>query len=366
MAETLTLPGFVDVHVHLREPGDNKSETIQNGSKAAALGGFVLVCDMPNNPGNPTWSEDRLNEKIDIVYRDGTYADVNFYSGSQPEFDNIAELEGMAKKSVGLKLYGAPTTGNLRSYEAHEFEPIVAEWHRVAPQKPILFHAGRDNLDDMVELVADKYEHAFHVCHVNDPGQVKLVSDARQKDLPVTCGVCPHHLIKTSHDVLSEGEFARMQPPLTHQADSEKLMRQLSDGDIQIIESDYAPHSKEAKWEAEESGGSCFGVPGIEHIVPLLLRLAIRENQLDLGRLIDAMHTQPLRMLGLKLPKEVARSTWQLDDYRVEDEKDLASGAGWSPYMGKLLTGRLVEMTTAKRKVVEAGKLVENMEPRIE
>jgi dihydroorotase len=157
-----------------------------------------------------------------------------------------------------------------------------------------------------------------------------------------------------------------MQPPLTHQADSEKLMRQLSDGDIQIIESDYAPHSKEAKWEAEESGGSCFGVPGIEHIVPLLLRLAIRENQLDLGRLIDAMHTQPLRMLGLKLPKEVARSTWQLDDYRVEDEKDLASGAGWSPYMGKLLTGRLVEMTTAKRKVVEAGKLVENMEPRIE
>lgn len=89
MAETITLPGFVDVHVHFREPSDNRSETISNGSKAALLGGFVMAADMPNNPGHPTWTAERLEEKRSIAARDA-YIPMGFYAGSQPESAMLA------------------------------------------------------------------------------------------------------------------------------------------------------------------------------------------------------------------------------------------------------------------------------------
>jgi dihydroorotase len=349
MAERLTLPGFVDVHVHLREPGDNTSETIANGTRAAMLGGYVMVCDMPNNPGNPTWTVGRLDEKIAIAER-GAAIPTYFYAGSQPESNNLEELGGMAEKAVGLKLYGAPTTGNDRDYTARDFEPTVAEWHRVAPDLPILLHAGKDNLEDMIELVADKYKHRMHICHVNDPHEVEVKNQARSRGLDVTCGVCPHHLFKTSHDVIGQGWFARMQPPLATQIKSERLWKQLADGDIEIVESDYAPHSTESKMAAEQENPTgihdphhrtCFGVPGIENIGPMMLRQA-KLGTISMERLIDAMHAQPLAMLGRTIDDDTG-VTWEMGTYRI-GEKDILSGSGWTPYIGALATGRVAEV----------------------
>ncbi len=364
MSEVLNLPGFIDVHVHLREPSDNKAETISSGTEAALLGGYAHIADMPNNPGNPTWTEGRIDEKIQIAQRDA-FIPVSFYAGAQPESDNIGELEKMAPKAIGLKLYGAPTTGNDKDYEAADFESIVKEWDRVAPNKPIMLHAGKDNLEDMIDLVTG-IGHRLHVCHVNSPEEVETVMQAKSESisgLPLTCGVCPHHLFKTSHDVKTEGWFARMQPPLAKQTDSEKLFSLLNDRSIDIIESDFAPHSKDSKMHAEEENpegihdphhATCFGVPGIEHIVPILLR-QLKIKNLSYDTLLDTMYHQPAAILGLK--KSVLTTfSWEMTDFRIESESNLASGAKWTPYLGKLATGKLVSAAIGGRNVFNTYK----------
>jgi dihydroorotase-like cyclic amidohydrolase len=357
MSENITLPGFVDVHVHLREPGNNPSETIRNGSLAAAIGGYVLICDMPNNPGNPTWTSERLEEKISIQQSEPIIP-VLFYAGSQPESDNLDQLDPMSKKAVGLKLYGAPTTGNSRDYTAKDFDRIVQEWHRVAPDLPIMLHAGKDNLADMIDLVADKYLQPLHICHVNDPHEVELKTEARSNGLDVTCGVCPHHLFKTSHDVKSQGWFARMQPPLATQLKSEELWIQLADGEIDLIESDYAPHPVQAKLKAEGKNPkgihdarhtTCYGVPGIEHIGPIMIRQAKLGN-ISMDRLIDAMHTKPLEVIRRK-DQENSEVDWRLDTYLIK-ESDIVSGSHMSPYVGSVGVGRVVESRLGNGMVI--------------
>jgi dihydroorotase-like cyclic amidohydrolase len=346
--ELIKLPALIDPHVHLREPGTNKAETIASGTYAAAIGGYALIKDMPNNPGQPTWYLDRLEEKNSIAERDANIL-VAFAAGSQPEEDNIGELEAMAELAIDLKLYGAPTTGNHNDYSAMDFEPIVREWHRVAPDKPILFHAGEDNLADMIQLVAGQNDHQLHVCHVNDPLQVKRVNLAREGGLDVTCGVCPHHILKTSHDRVTEGKFAEMMPGLADQPDAEKLMWQLAEGEIQMLESDHAPHTKDAKMEAERSGGSCYGVPGIEQIVPLMLYQVLR-GRISRERLVDAMSTQPAQLLGLR-PSPETYTIWELKEGRIDSEENLATGAGWTPYLG-MLTGGELKMSVIKRQSI--------------
>jgi dihydroorotase-like cyclic amidohydrolase len=363
MPETIHLPALIDPHVHLREPGINRAETIASGTLAAAMGGYALVADTPNNPGRPTWSETLVREK-QIIAGKNAYIPMAVNAGAQPEADNIDEIAGMMELAIALKGYGGPTTGIERQtdYEAKEFEPIIAELHRVTPRKPFLFHAGKDNLADMIDLSAGKYNHHIHVCHVNNPAQVDIVLQAQAYDLPVTCGACPHHLVKDSHDRLTEGKFAEMQPPLADQVDAEKLLHYLAEGKIQIIESDHAPHSKDAKREAEAAGTSCFGVPGIEHIVGLMLYQVKREN-ITIERLIDAMSTQPAKLFGLQ-PSSQTGSEWELIDGRIESEADIISGAGWTPYLGMNTYGKLVESRVNGRAVytLMAGLVLKAMD----
>jgi len=358
MAETITLPALIDPHVHFREPGNNKAETIASGSLAALIGGYALVADMPNNPGRPTWDVPRLIEKHEIARRDA-YIPMAFNAGSQPEDDNISELANMMHLAIALKGYGGKTTGIDRAtdYEGPEFEPIIKEYAQVGQGKPYLWHSGEDNLPYMIDLVAKRYGIHLHVCHVNDPAQVALVVRARNDDLPVSCGVCPHHILKTSHDRITQGKFAEMQPPLADQVDAEKLAYLLAKGYIQNIESDHAPHTKEAKRQAEHTGGHCFGVPSIEHIVPLML-YQVKRGMLTYERLVDAMSTQPALLFGLARRSDT-QTTWSLEEGRIETEKSIMSSAGWTPYLGMNTLGRLVESRISGRIIYRNGGIFE-------
>lgn len=293
--ETFTTAGGIDLHTHLREPSTNHAETIEGGTRAALLGGFVMVADMPNNPGLPVWTRERLDKKIEIAEAQA-WIPTAFYAGCQPESDTVGELESMAPSAIALKLYGDPTTGNDNRYEASDFDEIIAEWHRVAPDKPIMFHAGEDNLDSMIWRVAVGLGHHLHVCHVNDPLQVETVQNAKLDGLTVTSGVTPHHLLMTSHDVHVKGKFAEMKPPLADQDDTEELMWLLDQGKIDIIETDFAPHSLDAKYKAEHEGGDCFGLPGIEHALPLLF-YQVSIGRLSMERLLDATQVRPAEIL---------------------------------------------------------------------
>lgn len=359
-SETMTMPGAVDLHVHFRETGDNKSETIKSGSRAALLGGYAMVCDMPNNPGHETWSLERAQEKHEIIRRD-SFIPIGIWAGSQPDSrcDNIGELAKMAPLSVGLKSYGAVTTGNETDYSPDDFREIWKEWHRVAPHKPIALHAGADNLEEFIWL-AEELRHPLHVCHVNNPADVELVEKARIRDAKISCGVCPHHLFKTSHDELTQGAFAQMKPPLAEQYEAERLFEYLIDGSIDIIETDHAPHPYSKKREAEEDSGTCFGVPGIEFAIPLLLYQA-RKGRISYERIEEVTSTKPAEIIGVKI-SDGTIVEWELSEYRIEDEEDqVVSGAGWTPYLGMLAVGTVRNSAIKNRPLVTDWEIVSSL-----
>lgn len=351
--ETITIPAGIDIHVHFREPGNNKSETIASGSRAAMMGGFALALDMPNNPGRPTKTAEDLLEKHEITERD-SYIPMGFYAGAQPEHDNAGELERMAPLAIGLKLYMGKTTGNPNEYQASDFKEIVGEWHRVAPKKPIMVHRGNVQATDVIGLIAQDNKHQLHICHETEPSAISQISKAKSIGLPVTVGVCPHHLLMTSKDYETRGPFADMMPPLADPRDVEALEYDFMSGAIDIIESDHAPHPKQAKMEAMEDNGHCHGVPGVEFVMPLLF-WQVKKGRYDTERLIEATSTKPADIVGVKLSPRT-EATWKMETYRIaEEEKQVASSSKWTPYLGMLAVGRLEELSINRKTVYAEG-----------
>lgn len=350
----MLFPPFVDIHTHFREPSpSNKAETFRNGTQAALESGILVTADMPNTPKHETWSEERVLEKASLIdlYARGF---VMVHAGGQPESDNIGEFARMALFTAGFKGYGGKTTNNTREYEAEDFREGVAEWNRVAPNSPYIFHAGKENLEDMIHLVAGEFGHHLHVAHVNHPNQVRMVKRYKEMGLPVTCGITPHHLLMDTHDEITKGKFAEMMPRLAHQDDAEELIRMLANGDIDIIETDYAPHTKDAKLQAEIDEADCFGEPGIEHVAGQLF-YQVHKGRLPLERLVDAFSTKPAKLLGITIDPKVLVS-WNMDMHVVE-ERSVLSGAGWSPYVGNLAVGSVVDIPalTPKSKFLIRG-----------
>ena len=346
-------PGAIDLHSHLREPGNNTAETIRSGTEAAVMGGFVMVADMPNNPGAPVHTLDRLVDKQEIVEREA-WIPVGCYAGAQPETYEPGKLREMARYAIGVKFYATKTTGNENEYEAADFNDPVKEWHDATPVKPIMLHPSDANLEDMIGLVAQDNNHPLHVCHVNSEAQVNLVLAAKAKGLPVTSGVTGHHLLKTSHDVHTQGVFAQMMPPLAHQDEAEKLLWLLAQGKIDIIETDFAPHSLEAKFNAEKSGGDCFGVPGIEHVLPLMF-YQMRKDRISEQRLMQATFEIPASIIGVKFDSDTFVEWVDDGAYRI-GEGDVIANCGWSPYMGMLAIGKVGYVSIGGMPVVLNGK----------
>jgi dihydroorotase-like cyclic amidohydrolase len=276
------------------------------------------------------------------------------YAGSQPEKNNIDELEKMAQYSVGLKLYSSATTGNQKEYNARDFEEIVRKWHEVAPDKPIMLHSGARNVYGFIRLIARKYQHQLHVCHVNSVREVRFISKAKNRGLPVTCGICPHHLFLTSHNEVTQGWFARMQPPLAKEKETEELFRLFVEGAIDILETDHAPHQIKNKWAAEEGEGACYGVPGIEFALPLLF-YQMKQKRITLRRIIEATSTKPAQIIGVKLPTKTT-VTWKMQPYRI-NESMVSSKSGWSPFNGMLAVGRVEEVTIGGKSIVKSGQI---------
>lgn len=352
LPETFRLPGAIDIHVHLREPSDNKSETIESGTLAARLGGWAAVVDMPNNPGNPIWTLNALCEKQTLIRRTANVPTAT-WAGSQPNSNNIGQLEFMLPFCVGTKFYAAQTTGNHVDYGAAEFEEIADELMELDINKPIALHAGKENLEDFIGSMAQDRGMKLHVCHVNDPEDVEIINEAKRDNLRVTCGVCPHHLLMNDEDVRRLNSYAMMQPPLARERDREKLMYQFNNGEIDIIETDHAPHSSEAKEAANHGGDDCFGVPGLEFAIPLLLR-ECHEGRMDFDRFVEAISRKPADIIDVEVTSN-AYSKWRREEFEITQE-DVVSACGWTPYEGKRALGRLMLSVVRGWPLVLDGK----------
>lgn len=334
----IKLPGLIDIHVHLRDPGQTHKENFLTGTSAALAGGFTRVFDMPNNAVAIT-TEAILDEKIASAKRQ-VVSDIGFHFGSLG--DNLDEFAKVMDKVRGLKLYLNVTTGGYK-IDTDYLMKIFTAWNN---PKPILLHAEADVIVTALE-VAKTTGQKVHVCHVSQKSELEPILQAKADGVNVTCGVTPHHLFLTDDDAKRMGNFGSVKPELKPQADQDYLWEHLAD--IDVIESDHAPHTV-----AEKEAGT-FGFPGLETTLPLLLQ-AEREGRLTRDDIIAKLVTGPSAILGLE-PEDDTFVEVEPVEFEISDEH-LQTRAGWTPFKGKTGFGKVSRVTLRGVLVYEDGKVI--------
>lgn len=338
MSELLRLPGLIDVHVHLRDPGQTEKEDFTTGTSAALAGGFTCLVDMPNN-AEPITSLERLQDKIAIA-RSKTVSDIGFHYGSLG--DNLDTFAEAAKHSIGLKLYLNQTTGNY-ILDASRLKEIYEAW---PAEQVVLLHVEEDLIDVAIESMQD-LARPVHVCHMPSKFILEKIIAAKAQGLPITCGVCPHHLFLTNDDRDRLGVYGDMKPSLKTHEDQEYLWEHLDD--IDIFESDHAPHT-----HAEKQSGA-HGVPGLETTLPLLLT-AMKQGRITLEQIIDKCHTRPAEIFGL--PTDDTTFIEVDMSERVIKDEELFTKCGWSPFAGQTVNGRVVRVVLRGTTIYENSEVI--------
>ena len=337
-ANNIRLPGLIDIHVHLRDPGQTDKEDFTTGTSAALAGGFTTVVDMPNN-AQPVTTIERLKEKQQIVHRK-VVSDIGFHYGSLG--DNLETFEEASRHAIGLKLYLNKTTGNYL-LDAKHLRKIYAAW----PQDSVvLLHVEEDLIDVAIESIKD-IDRPIHICHMPSREILSKIIEAKRAGLPVTCGVCPHHLFLNQENAKELGAYGDMLPSLKSRADQEYLWEHLDD--IDIFESDHAPHT-----HAQKQTGA-HGVPGLETTLPLLLT-AERQGKISREQIIDKCFTKPAQIFNLPTD-ETTYIEINLDEYEIKNE-DLHTKCGWSPFAGWRVNGKVTRVFLHGQLVFEDGKVL--------
>ncbi len=366
IGQQITIPSPIDVHTHLREPGGEDRETIESGTLAAITGGYQAVFDMPNNPShNETWSEKRIDQKIGIA-KATAHTNIGFYAGvnfAEPAFE---EMPGMVRKAAGLKLYMDHTTGNVERRGLEEVRPVLDNWMAQArlsgSKPPILLHA-REAIGAETAAYVAAHDYPVHWCHISTQTEVKMAAALTRKYPEwYTGGVTPHHLTMTARnaDFQQGWNGARMQPPLGSEVDADALLAAYNKGDLQILETDHSPHTAADKLRAESENSeghsdvgctTCFGVSGIEFVLPVMMSL-VQRKKITIERLVDSLYNQPIKMLGLKLGGAAGlnTTTLKIEPYILQP-RDIVGNSTNTPYVGWTAWAKIVGMQKNGRSV---------------
>ena len=337
----IKIPGLIDVHVHLRDPGQTHKEDFFTGSLAALAGGFTTILDMPNNKTPITTVKDLKNKQKIAAKK--IVCDVGFYFGSLG--NNLEDFKIIQNMVFGLKIYLNQTTGNY-IVDEEVFKKICKLWPK---RSPILLHAEADVIENMIEI-AGQAGQRIHICHVSSEKELKTIIHAKKKGYEVTCGVTAHHLFLTLEDEKKIGPLAKMKPTLKTKKDVSFIWKNIEH--IDVIESDHAPHTIEEKI----SENPAFGVPGLETTLPLLLT-AVSYKKLTLNKLIKLCFENPKRIFNIKSNKNTFLEIDEKEEYIIDD-KNLKTKCGWSPFNGWKVIGRIKKVYIRGKKVFEDGKLL--------
>lgn len=330
----MILPGLIDPHVHMREPGGTQKEDWDSGTSAALAGGFTEVLAMPNTQP-PVVDEDTLTATL---HAGGEKARCDYaqFLGAGPE--NLDIPASLAYRSAGLKMYLDQTYGPLRLDDMGIWMAHMAGWPR---DWPIVAHAESRSLAAVI-LVAALHDRSVHLAHVSLKEEIELIRAAKQKGYKVTCEVAPHHLFLTQEDLPAIGAGrGEVRPRLATRADREALWANLAV--IDCFATDHAPHTSQEK----DSANPPPGFPGLETALPLLLT-AVSEGRLSMDDLLERMLTNPRRIF--QLPEQA--ETWVEIDPQARWElraANMHSRCGWTPFEGWQVRGRV-------QKVVLRGK----------
>jgi len=355
------LPGFVDVHVHLREPGFLYKESIFTGTKACAHGGYTTVMSMPNLSPVPD-SMEHLQPQLDAIGRDACIRVLPYGAitvGQKGE--TLADLEGMADKVIAFSDDGRGVQSESTMHRAMEIAKdldklIVAHcednsllrggyihdgaYAKAHGHKGICSESEWRPIARDLELVA-KTGCKYHVCHVSARESVELIRQAKKSGLSVTCETGPHYLLLDDSKLQEDGRF-KMNPPIRGKEDQEALIEGILDGTVDMLATDHAPHSAEEK--SKGLTDSMMGIVGIETAFPLMYTHFVKTGIMTLEKLMALMHDNPCKRFGLKSGIEAGNSAdftvFDLNEsYKIDPETFLSKGRA-TPFTGWEVFGK--------------------------
>ncbi|MCS7285686.1 MAG: amidohydrolase family protein [Anaerolineae bacterium] len=332
---------MIDAHVHLREPGASHKETFLTGTAAALAGGVVALLDMPNNI--PPITDAQTLEIKKRIAASSALCDYGFYLGAT--LHNSSTAAELASEVAGLKIYLGETYGSLY---LQDLSTLIAHFQSWPSSKPIAVHA-EGMLVAAVLALAALYNRRVHICHVSRAEEITLIKAAKERGLPVTCEVTPHHLFLSEEEAATLGPFGYMKPTLGSPKDREALWKNL--GIIDIIASDHAPHTLEEKRGPEPPPG----VPGLETTIPLLFT-AMLEGRIARERLSELIFENPARIFGIKPPE--ARVEIELGPRRIISSAELKTRCGWTPFEGMEVRATVRRVFIRGQKAYEDGKIL--------
>ncbi len=349
------LPGFIDVHVHMREPGLTHKEDFLTGTMAAAKGGITTILDMPNTIP-PTTTIEALEEKRKLAAK----SIVNYGFNFGAALDNISDVK-KAKNIAAVKLYMDITTGAMKVEDYDAIKEIFKA------SKITIIHSEDINVKNAVDiLIKNKIKNKLHVAHVSSAKELQYAKNNAIKN-QVTVEVTPHHLFMTEKDIQNLGAFAEMKPRLKTEQDQKALWHGIYNRMVDVIATDHAPHLKEEK----EMANYPFGVPGLETMLPLLLD-AFNNNKITIQKIIQLCCENPARIFKIKnkgLLKEGFDADLVIVDLNkrqaVRDE-DLLTKCRWSPFEGKILKGWPVTTIVNGNVVYNDGEIFDVKAKEIE
>lgn len=362
-AGKLVAPGFIDMHVHLREPGFEHKETIATGSLSAARGGYTTIACMPNT--RPVIDTPDVLEQVYSKAKEAGKARVLSYAcitknelGRElTDFAALKDAGAIGFTDDGVGVQNAQMMKDAMKLAASLGLPIVAHCEddtlvkgaavtegefarkhglKGIPNESEAIHVGRD------ALLAEATGVHYHVCHVSTEQSVRLIRQAKAVGVKITAEVCPHHLVLSDEDIPGMDANWKMNPPLRTPRDVQAVIEGLEDGTIDIIVTDHAPHSEEEK--AKGMDLAPFGIVGFETAFPLLYTKFVLTGKWTLDFLLERMTSKPAEVFGLTLGKleEGAAADITLIDLEQELEVDpatfLSKGRN-TPFTGWKLKG---------------------------
>lgn len=340
MSKIIRLPGLIDIHVHLRDPGETHKEDFFTGTSAALAGGVTTVFDMPNNL-KPIFTSEMLEEKLDVA-RKKAVCDFGLYFGSVGE---TSEFDKVSTKVIGLKVYLSQTTGKYVVGDQEILNQIFKNWPR---KKVIVIHAEKEKVDLAIST-ARKFGNKVHITHVNTKETLEKIIEAKKSKMNLTCDVTPHHLFLTEEALVKMKGLAMVKPPLTKSKDQEYLWNNLDK--IDCIASDHAPHTMEEK----NAQNPPAGIPDIETMLPLLLTAVIL-NRITIDDIIRLTNTNPQRIFGFK--QNDAYLDVDLEEKWIVENENLKTKCGWCPYDGWEMTGKVKSVYIRGIKAYENSQIL--------
>ncbi len=355
LSECLILPGFCDVHVHLREPGFSYKETIKSGTLAGARGGYTALCSMPNLKPVPD-TGDNLKIQTELIKKNAVIPVYPYGALTVEEKgEYAAELEEMSEMAIAFsddgrgiqseammrelmlraKRLGKTVVAHcednslLNGGYIHDGEYAKAHGHRGICSRSEWLPIERDL------KLCEETGCSYHVCHISAKESVELIRKAKKRGLDVTCETAPHYLVLNDGDLCEDGRF-KMNPPIRSEEDRLALIEGINDGTVDMIATDHAPHSEEEKSRGLE--GSLFGIVGLETAFPILYTKLVKKGLLSLERLVELLSIAPRRRFNIN--SDAGFCVWDIkNEYEISPETFYSKGRS-TPFEQETVFGK--------------------------